>query len=319
MIHILYGEEEFLRAQRRQALLEELLQGLPRDFALQVMRGRSFTPHRLMEFYELAFGSPYKVVLFLEAETLSKTDLRAIETYCQNPSPTNHLILDFHQESAPTLPKREGIRYEKFDRLRGKELLAWVEKSAQARSLSLPPESVSFLVEAVGQDLRLLDQTLDTLSLAGIDLTPGSLAEALGLHPQYNLYRLMDALAEKNRPLIWRIFAHIAEDTRTFPVATVLWQLNQFYQRLALLKVAFGQTKPTSEAIQSRLGLRYSFQARPYSIALAKYTFSEVQQALQTLYDIDAYQKGLWGGRVTEKGLLYELVTRLLHPTLPAL
>jgi len=183
----------------------------------------------------------------------------------------------------------------------------------------LPPESVSFLVEAVGQDLRLLDQTLDTLSLAGIDLTPGSLAEALGLHPQYNLYRLMDALAEKNRPLIWRIFAHIAEDTRTFPVATVLWQLNQFYQRLALLKVAFGQTKPTSEAIQSRLGLRYSFQARPYSMALAKYTFSEVQQALQTLYDIDAYQKGLWGGRVTEKGLLYELVTRLLHPTLPAL
>ncbi len=68
----MYGEEEFLRMARRKALqMDELLKDLPRDFALQTLRGKAFTPARLTEFYEMAFGSPYKVIVLLEGESSS--------------------------------------------------------------------------------------------------------------------------------------------------------------------------------------------------------------------------------------------------------
>jgi len=320
MIWVLYGEEEFLRTARRKALLDELLQDLPRDFALQTIRGKAFAPARITEFYEMAFGSPYKVILLLEAEALGKAELQALETYFQKPSPTNHLIIEFHQDSQPPLPKRDGIQYEKFARLRPKEIASWLETQAKSMKLELPPESISFLMEAVGQDLRLLYQTLQMLALSGIDLTPARIAEALGLHPQYNIYRLIDALAEKNRPLAWQIFAYMAEDTRSFPIASVLWSLQQFYQRLRLLYVSFGRgAKLTQEAIQQHLGLRYAFQARPYSAAYGRYTPQEVQQALGALYDTDARLKGLIGTRSTESALLLHLATGLLHSTPPPL
>ncbi len=320
MIWVLYGEEEFLRATRRKALLSELLKDLPRDFALQTLRGKAFTPARITEFYEMAFGSPYKVILLLEAETLGKAELQALETYFHKPSPTNHLIIDFHQEAQPPLPKKEGIHYEKFTRLRQKEIATWLENQAKAMSLKLPPESISFLIETVGQDLRLLHQTLQMLALSGIELTPARIAEAMGLHPQYNIYRLIDALAEKNHALAWEIFAYMAEDTRSFPLASILWSLQQFYQRLQLLYVSFGKgSKLTQEAIQQRLGLRYAFQARPYNIAYGRYTAQEVQQALYALYDTDARLKGLIGIRSSESALLLHLATSLLYPTLPAL
>ncbi len=309
-----------MRTARRKALLDELLKDLPRDFALQTIRGKAFVPARITEFYEMAFGSPYKVVLLLEAETLGKAELQALEAYFQKPSPTNHLIIDFHQEAQPSLPRRDGIQYEKFARLRQKEIATWLESQAKSMQLNLSPESISFLTEAVGQDLRLIHQTLQMLALSGIELTPAQIAEALGLHPQYNIYRLIDALAEKNRPLAWRIFAYMAEDTRSFPVASVLWSLQQFYQRLQLLYVSFARgTRLTQESIQQHLGLRYAFQARPYSVAYGRYTPQEVQQAIQALYDTDARLKGLIGTRSTESALLLHLATGLLQPALPAL
>jgi DNA polymerase-3 subunit delta len=320
VIWVLYGEEEFLRTERRKALLDELLRDLPRDFALQTLRGKAFTPARLTEFYEMAFGSPYKVILLLEAEALGKAELKALETYFQNPSPTNHLIVEFHQEAAPPLPKGEGIKYESFSRMRSKELANWLENRAKAMNLHLPPESVSFLIETVGQDLRLLHQTLEVLALSGVELTPTKIAEALGLHPQYNVYRLVDALAEKNHRLVWQILAYMAEDTRSFPVASVLWSIQQFYQRLMVLYATFGKgAKVTPEAIQQRLGLRYAFQARPYSVAYERYTMREVQQACHALYEVDARLKGLIGSRSSESTLLLHLAARLLYPKLPTL
>lgn len=320
MIWVLYGEEEFLRTARRRALLDELLKDLPRDFALQTLRGKAFTPARLTEFYEMAFGSPYKVIVLLEAEVLGKTELKALGTYFQNPSSTNHLIVEFHQEEAPSLPKREGISYEKFGRLRAREVATWLEQEAKALQLKLSPEGVSFLVEAVGTDLRLLYQTLQTLVLSGIALTPVEIAEALGLHPQYNVYRLIDALAEKNHPLAWEIFAYMAEDTRSFPVASVLWSLQQFYQRLMILYATAGRAgKLTQEVTQQRLGLRYAFQARPYQIAFGRHTMSEVHEALHVLYEVDARMKGLVGVRHGESALMLYLAERLLCRDLPVL
>ncbi len=320
MIWVLYGEEEFLRTVRRRALLDELLKDLPRDFALQTLRGKAFTPARLTEFYEMAFGSPYKVILLLEAEALGKTELKALATYFQNPSPTNHLIVEFHQEEAPSLPKREGISYEKFGRLRAREVATWLEQEARALQLKLSPEGVSFLVEAVGTDLRLLYQTLQTLALSGIEPKPTQIAEALGLHPQYNVYRLIDALAEKNHALAWEIFAYMAEDTRSFPVASVLWSLQQFYQRLMVLHATAGKAgKLTQEFTQQKLGLRYAFQVRPYQIGFGRYTMKEVQEALRVLYETDARMKGLVGSRSGEKALMLHLATSLLHRNLPVL
>ncbi len=318
MIWILYGQEEYLRTRRRQALIDELLRDLPRDFALEVIRGRAFTAARLMNLYEMAFGSPYKVVLLLEAEAIPKADLKALETYLQQPSPVNHLIIEFGTEQVPKLPKGE-MQYEAFHPLKPKEALAWLEAEAQALGLTLPPESVTLLVETLGTDLRLLRQTLETLAVAGISLEPQTLTEAIGLHPQYNLFRLIDALAERDHKRIWLLMSHFAEDPRNFPTAQILWHLQQFFYQLGQLRLAYGTKMPTAEAIQGRLGLRYGFQARPYLTAYKRYSLENCSEALTALRQVDAQLKGVLPRKAPERVLVLSLAEALVGKKAPLL
>lgn len=310
MIWVLYGPEEYLRTRRRQALLNELLRDLPRDFALEVIRGRALNASKLMSFYEMAFGSPYKVVLLLEAEAIPKAEFKALENYLRQPSPVNHLIIEFGTEQLPKLPK-EGIQYEAFPPLRPKEAIPWLEAEAQTLGLTLPPESATLLVEALGTDLRLLRQILETLAISGISLEPQTLMEAIGLHPQYNFFRLIDAVAEKDYKRLWELMSYFAEDPKNFPLPQMLWHLQQFFYQLAQLRLGYGGRALSLEVIQKRLGLRYGFQARPYFVAIKHYSLADCAEALGVLKKIDAQLKGVISRRASEKALILSLAQAL--------
>lgn len=317
MIWILYGTEAFRRTERRKALISELLGDLPADFALTVWRGKAFSESRLSELYELPFLASHKVVVLLEAESLGKGELRLLSRYLESPAPHTRLIVEFAQEGAPALPKGPNIYYESFAPLKPREITDWLLETARALGLELEPEAATFLVETLGTDLPQLHQALTTLSVYQLSQrqTPLSLSlitEALGLNPNYTLYRLIDALAERKAEEALRIIGAFAEDPRSFPLPQVLWHLRQFFQNLATLQLA--PLSGGTEAIQKKLKLRFAFQARPYERALRHYSLSDSHWALEQLRATEQRLKGIIPTRQNERQLLLGLAVALMAP-----
>lgn len=322
MIWILYGLDEYRRIERRKELVRELLGEAPPDFALNVWRGKEFSEARLPELYELPFLAAHKVVVLTEGETLSRSALQVLARYAEKPAAHTRLILEFAQEAKPALPSSPAIHYEAFSPLRAKEAIDWTLKEAQRLGFSLTPEAAARLVETVGADLRTLHQTLTLLQvyrLSELDqpLSVTEVDHALGLHPQYNVYKLIDALAERKSSEVLQIMSAFAEDTRTYPLAQILWHLRQFFQNLAILY--WTKAPARTETIQKQLKLRFPFQAKPYERALRFYSLPTCQQMLAVLRETEARQKGLFPSRQSERQLLLGLALRLTDRQAPPL
>ncbi|MCS7297147.1 MAG: DNA polymerase III subunit delta [Bacteroidia bacterium] len=315
MIWILYGEEEFRRTQRRQSLIKDLLGEMLPDLTLTVFKGKAFTESAFQELYEPPFLAPHKVVVISDAETLSKSQLNLLIRYCQNPAPHTRLILDFAQPEKPPLPSEGEIFYEEFRPLRPNEVVEWVFEQAKSLQLRLMPEAAASLVEIVGRDLRLLRSYLEMLQIyrhpsPEAPLTIEEITEALGMDPQYPLYKLTDALAAGNFSEALRIGSAFAEDVRSYPLSQVIGHLRFFYQQLAYLHIS--QTPPALKAIQQRLQLRFAFQAKTYEQALRHIDLEACRRALSLLRLADARQKGVIPSRQTERQLLIGLIQNLV-------
>ncbi|MCX7605718.1 MAG: DNA polymerase III subunit delta [Bacteroidia bacterium] len=322
MIWILYGTDEFRRSERRKVLIQELLGDAPPDFALSQWRGDTFSEVRFPELYELPFLAPHKVAVLLEAEKLNKNALKALSKYLENPSPHTRLIVEFAQDTAPSLLKGKDIFYEAFPPLKPRETIDWVLQTAQKWGLSLAPEAAALLVETQGTDLRILSQLIQVLQIYGLSQPEHSLSaqevgEALGLHPQYNIYRFIDALAEKKTPDVLQILSSFSEDPKKYPLSQILWHIRQFFQNLSLLHLT--QTPAALDAIQKKLKLRFPFQAKPYEQGLRRYSLQECQKILTFLREIESRQKGLIPSRQTESHLLLATALHLVGSTPPQL
>ncbi|MCS7162555.1 MAG: hypothetical protein NZ958_04400 [Bacteroidia bacterium] len=324
MIWVLYGLDEYRRTLRRQALVTEQLQGLPADFALQTYRSREVGETTLLEWYDVPFGVPYKVVvLLLEGTDSDKKAAKLLAQYFQRPAAHVRLIIDLPTERLPDWPWPEGAFREAYAPMRLHEVEDWLLDRAQYLGLSLQPEAAASMVEALGTDLRQLDQMLETLRVYWLSapsptpLSAEEVGEALGLHPQYSVFRLLDALAEGNRSEVLRLMAFFAQAPKSYPLAEIIGRLRTFYQNLAVLLLT--RTPPRSEAIRQRLQLRFAFQTKPYEMALTRYTLHACNKALSLLRQVEARQKGLIPSKQPEEQLLLSLAQALVGLEAPNL
>lgn len=317
MIWVLYGADEYRRSQRRKALVEELLAGAQPALALTAWKGKAFTEQAIPQLYEPPFLYPVKVAVITDAEELPEKTLKALAAYIRRPAAHARLIIEGSWQEAPDIfPKSQSIRFECFTPLRLQEVEVWLEQKG------VPPEAASFMVESIGTDLRLLESALQTLQLYQLSQEKSSLSaaeiiEALGLHPQYPPYRLIEALAENKKEEILRILSAYADDVSNYPLPYVLSYVRSFFQNVALLHLS--QTPAKAEAIQKKLGLRYFFQAKPYEKALRYYTLQACKEILDALLAVESRQKGLIPSRQSEKMLLSEVAFILTARHLPPL
>ncbi|MCS7189016.1 MAG: DNA polymerase III subunit delta [Bacteroidia bacterium] len=322
MIWLLYGTDEFRRIERRKALILELIGEANPDLTLTILRGKAFSESRLPELYELPFLATHKVVLLLEAENLGKSELKALLKYLQNPAPHTHLVIDFGQEDPPTFLKVPSIQIEGYHPLKAREVTDWILQRIKTLNISMSDEAIAFLVEIMGSDLRLIDQTLQLLQVYSLSDPQHSidieeLSEALGLHPQYNIYRLIDVLALKDTKGALRIFSAFAEDSKNFPIAQIIWHLRNFFQNIAILHLT--ATPRENKAIQHRLRLRFPFQARPYQEGMKNYSLMQCIRALQILRETESQHKGVIPSRQREAQLILGMGLRLVKEDKPQL
>jgi DNA polymerase-3 subunit delta len=249
-----------------------------------------------------------RLVLVRGADALPRSAEPALVAYCKQPSPSTCLIFtaqraEMHRPLFALLLKQPwAVR---FRRPLGRELSTWIEQHVAARGGHITSEAVAALIEAVGNDLRLLANEIDKLmTFVGSEqaLEADSLMALTGDIREmsaFELARLLSAgdLAEALRA--WSKFASSGE----YP-GLALGAIIHHVRQLWRIKLAQG-AGASPERLARELNIP-AFTLRRLSAQAATLEPERLRQWLEALLDADQTLKrsGLPAQSVFERLIL---------------
>ncbi|HEX9868248.1 MAG TPA: DNA polymerase III subunit delta [Candidatus Tectomicrobia bacterium] len=163
----LWGEESWLVDEAIRQIEAVVLAPEARAFDHEVFYGDEAEPQAIVSAAQtLPWLAVQRVVLVREAEALPRAADPALVAYCKQPSPSTCLIFTAQRAEASRalfallLKLPWAVR---FRRLLARDLTAWIEQRLATRGCRITSEASAALIEAVGNDLRLLATEIDKL------------------------------------------------------------------------------------------------------------------------------------------------------------
>lgn len=182
---------------------------------------------------------------------------------------------------------------------------------AREAGLNIEPKGVAMLRDFIGTDLARLYNEINKMAMvlpAGATITPESIERHIGISKDFNNFELIDAIATKNAPKIFRIVDYFRSNPKNNP--TVLTASTVFNYFSNLLIVHFTRDKSPS-SLMGALGLKWQSQVRNYETGARNYNAYKVIEILSAIRRFDANSKGI-GSRQQEYDLLHDLMFRIL-------
>jgi DNA polymerase-3 subunit delta len=163
----LWGEESWLVDEAIRQIESVALDPEVREFNRDVFYGDEAEAQAIVSATQtLPWLGSQRLVLVRGADALPRAADPPLVAYCKQPSPSTCLICTASRAEtsrplfALLMKQPWAVR---FRRLLGRELSTWIEQRIAARGGRITSDAVAALIEAVGNDLRLLANEIDKL------------------------------------------------------------------------------------------------------------------------------------------------------------
>ncbi|HSF29977.1 MAG TPA: DNA polymerase III subunit delta [Candidatus Tectomicrobia bacterium] len=287
---LLWGEETLLVEEAVRQIEAVALDPEGRAFDREVYYGDDAEAQTIVTAAQtLPWLGAQRLVLVRGAEALSRAADAPLVAYCKQPSPSTCLIFTAHAVEpsralfALLLKLPWAVR---FRRLPAREVAMWIERRIAARGCRITAETVAALVEAVGNDLRLLANEIDKLVTfvgPGQAVEIGSLMALTGDVREtsaFELARLLSAGDLVGALRSWGKFASSGE----YP-GLALGAITHHVRQLWRIKL--GQHAGVSpERLASELNIP-AFTVRRLSAQAATFESERLRQWLELLLEAD--------------------------------
>ena len=165
---LIHGDHQLLVEEELQDILEEISKNVDLEFNLDVFRaGEDKLEDALRAAETMPFASGWRYVVIKEAQRLSAAEVKRLSGFMEDPPESSALILTAVglKEGSPLLKAvRKGGRERKVQITRG-EIPVWIRKRFQSRGLKVDGRAVSYLREALGEDLMAIEGAVEKVSL----------------------------------------------------------------------------------------------------------------------------------------------------------
>lgn len=300
---LLWGESPFLL---REAAAERLGEVRPTE-----VDGGEWRPGATGDLATPSLLGEPRALMVVDAQDLTRDAVEEIARYASAPNPDAVLLLTAvvsARAKGPPARLAKGlkgaaeVRRVAVDR---RDLPDWVEARARRRGLKPGRGGVNALIETVGEDAALLDQSLEQLAGAFPDegLTPATVASQFRGLGDHRIWELCDAAFGGNAAAALRSLTAMLE-AREQPLGI----LGGIAARLRdLMRVrALPPSMPPKDAARAA-GLRFDWQVRRYRQQAGRFSEEELRRLHGSLVETDRLLKmGASGGVV-----LPVLVTRI--------
>ena len=203
-VYLLYGDEEVLKDEAIRAVLDVAV-GTNRDFNLDVRYAADLTPesfHALVNTPPMLADRRAVVVRGVEQLGKRKSKLRdEVVRYLTNPNPTTVLVLVIAAGEEPDAELARGSTAVLIEPLAADRVPGWLQHHASTLGVTLAPDAVELLLNAVGGDLSTLARELEKLASltagAGRAVTADDVTSLVGVRRGETIYDLVHAAMER--------------------------------------------------------------------------------------------------------------------------
>ena len=319
-LYYLMGDEPYYIDKISDWIAENVLKPEECDFDLTILFGSDVTASQVADTARrFPMMGERQVVIVKEAQNIKSVE--PLEKYLKNPNPTTILVmchkngkLDGRRQAYIKAIREAGVLFES-QKLKEKDLPAFIERFLQARGASVDPKSTQMIAEAIGADLGRLTSELDKvlLSLPEQDrrVTPQVVEEQIGISKEYNAFELRDAIVNRNVLKANRIIKYFDDNPKAGSIYSLLPILFNYFQNLMI--AYYCPQRGSQEALAQWLDMKSPWAARDYVTGMRNYTGMKVMQILGKIREMDAKSKGLDNPNTPPGELMKELIFFTLH------
>lgn len=316
-IYLLHGEEGYYI----DALVKEFEAIIPeadRDFNLYTLYAPEVSPDTIMDVCRrYPMMSDYQVVIVKEAQAIRADLLNRLHLYASQPSPSTILVICCRGAQAKTkeliaeIKSHGGVIFES-QKLKERNMEVAIERIVRDNGLNIEAKSLAMLRDYIGTDLSRLYNEIGKLSVVlgpGAMITPEAIERNIGISKDYNVFELIDSIAEKNSLKVYQIVEYFRSNPKANPVIPAVAQIFSFFSNLLILQF---QKDKSEKAMMETVGVKWPIAFRKYSNGLKSYNAYKVIEIISAIRDFDAKSKGI-GSRWNEYDLLKDLMFRILN------
>ena len=319
-VYYLVGDEPYYIDKIADYIAEHVLQPEERDFNQTILFGSDVTAAQIADTARrYPMMSEYQVLIVKEAQNLKNTE--AIEKYLKAPMSSTILVMclknskiDGRKKELVKNIQAAGVLFES-NKLKDRELPAFIEKYLKAREVSIDPKSTQMIADNIGSDLSRLTSELDkvVLSLDQKDrrVTPQIVEDQIGVSKEFNGYELRDAIVNRNVYKANLIIKYFDENPKASSIYSFLPMLFNYFQNLMI--AFYAPNNKSQEGVAEWLELRNAWAAKEYMTGMRNYSGMKVMQIISKLREIDAKSKGLDNPNTPPGELMKELIFYILH------
>ncbi len=332
MIHLIHGEEEFLRSRQLAAIRQQAGPSDLVELNTTELAGDRVT---LGELQNAADAVPFlcarrlvivhnglKRLAGQMGDKSQPTELEKLLSYLDRVPHTTDLIFVEGQKLDHQHPVlRHLLALEQAGRAyihlcpapTPRDLPQWVKNHARTKGVAISSEAAAALADAIGPDLRLIDAELEKLVayVSPRQRIDAADVEAIVPYAQAgNVFHLADAIAERRAGSAFALLRRLRDSGSPAPYLITMIQ-RQF--RILLQVSELTRAATPFDEIVSRLGLR-DFMVRRAQQQARHWTLSELVDAFQLLLSTDLTIKT---GQLDEDTALDLLLVALISRTRP--
>lgn len=320
-IWFFHGKEEFLMSKEIDKLKSQLL-----DEAFKSMNFRIFYSPSIEEFLEICASAPLmfgNLLSLVHCENyfiryknkkmeFSDENIQAIDFALQNVSPSHNIIfvcnipraedkkIDTRTKIFKTIAKYSNIKdfpeYRDFD----KNLISCIQTISKEKELIADNSTISYLVNHLGVNLRLIDSELEKIKTAiypNKKFTTKEIEQYCSL--QEDVFALADLIIEKDKNAILKQYSAVSDKRHPLEIIALL---HTNLHNLIYIKTY--QKEKTTKALSENLGI----PEYPVKMLIEKLKNKSVEELLLLKHNLLLAEQKIKTGKTSSPEYLLESI-----------
>ncbi len=315
-IYLFHGEEAYFIDQLSAYIENHILNEGEKAFNQMIMYGKETQAQQVVDACsQFPMMASHRVIILKEAQEMR--DLKKMEKYIQNPSPSTILCICHKHKKLDTrsafgkLLKSKAVVFESA-KIYDNKVPAYVDQFIKSKKRVPTPLASKLIAEYIGADLSTLHNELEKLFLVvpeGGSITDEQVQKQIGISKEYNVFELQSALASKNVLKAFRIARYFQANPKKNPMIMVVSTLYRFFSKVWI--VSQNQGTP-DQALGKMIGVYNSFFVKEYRLAAKHYHPLKIEEIFSILKEYDLKSKGVNNRSYPENTLVVELVGKIL-------
>ena len=309
MFYILFGPDDFSLRQK----LEEVKRSLGDRDSLSinttVLDSRRFTASQLIDICNtVPFLANCRLVIvegllerFEQSPGAKRDELKDWQSFvdfvpAKPPSTVLVLIDGKIAKNNPLLKKLAKLgQVQEFPALKRDRLQQWLQAHVAAQGGSISPRAARLLTETAGEDLWVLANEIEKLSLyaKGRRIEEADVQRVTSSAREANIFAMVDAIAEKRLPAAMRLLHQLL--TEGTPPTYLLTMMSRQVRLMVQAKELSRQPRLSSEEKREKLGLSWNYPIDKLLSQSADYSPDRLLAIYEKILETDlAIKTGKW-------------------------